>query len=474
MARIIFLQNALFEFLGPMHIAALLKRQGHDCDLLIGDNAAAFMPHLTKANPDIIAFPVMTGNQRWAVNTAVKIKETLGCLAILGGPHPTFFPDIISECGIDVICRGEGEDALLELADAVDSGSDYSRIANLWVKMPDGTVQKNDVRPLIEDLDAYPPPDRLLYNRYPELCRNPVKVFLSSRGCPYNCSFCFNHQMMELYKGKGRYVRHRSHGSLLKEIEEVTAASPTRRVYFCDDTFALQRTWLLDFLPEYGRRIALPFHCLLRINQLDEEIARSLADNGCVTVFWGIESGDEKIRNVLLQKEIADTDIRKGAALLKQQGISFRTYNIIGFPGETLKQAFKTVALNIEIGTDFPWCSLFMPYPGTKLADYAVSEGFLPADVCAEDMEASFHISSALNNPDKDRIVNLHKFFQTAVRVPALVPLIRQLIKLPPNPLFQLWFSLVYFILCVRSEGRSITNTLSLSMGNARYFMKSK
>ncbi len=474
MAKITFLQNVWFEFLGPMHLSALLKSHGHECDLIIGNTAEEFLPLLLESRPDIIAFSVMTGSQQWAVATARQLQDQLGCLTLLGGPHPTFFPEVVKEEGIDIICRGEGEDAILELADAVSSGSDYSDILNLWVKMPDKRVKQNDVRQLIADLDAFPPPDRQLYSRYPILCNNPVKVFLSSRGCPYNCSFCFNHQMMQLYKGKGRYVRHRSPESLLVEIETTMAAFSVRRIYFCDDTFALNRSWLQEFLPAYGRRIGSTFHCLLRINQLDEDLVRLLAANGCVTVFWGIESGDEEIRNLLLHKEISDSDIMKGAALLKKQGISFRTYNIIGFPGETLAQAFKTLELNIAIQTDFPWCSLFMPYSGTALADYAVDKGFLPKDICSHDMEVSFHISSVLHNPDKGKIVNLHKFFQTAVKIPALLPLIRQLIKLPPNPFFQLWFSFVYFILYVRSEGRSTLGTIALGMKNAQFFKKSK
>lgn len=470
MARIVFLQNIWFEYMGTMQISAVLKAAGHECDLLIGGRASDFLPGLLEIKPDVIAFSVMTGGHEWVAEVAGEIKQRLGCLVVCGGPHATFFPEFIRNEGVDIVCRGEGEGALLDLASAIASGSDFSGIANLWVKLPDGTLRQNDVRPLVTDLDSLPWPDRGLYRRYPALTGSGVKVFISSRGCPFDCSFCFNHQMMELYRGKGSYVRHRSPESLLREIEEVTANAKTSRICFADDTFALDKQWLRKFLPAYGELIGLPFHCLVRINQIDEETAGLLAENGCAAVFWGLESGDEAIRTGLLDKGIDDLQIRQGAALLRKHGIRFRTYNILGFPGETLEQAIKTLQLNIEIKTDYPWCSLFTPYPGTRLEEYARQGGFLSSDICGQKIGRSFHGQSLLENPERDRIVNLHKFFQTTVALPSLLPLVRMLIRLPPNPLFQLWFSLVYFLFFLRSEGRSPLDTLPLALRNAGLF----
>ncbi|HXE96323.1 MAG TPA: radical SAM protein, partial [Dongiaceae bacterium] len=187
---------------------------------------------------------------------------------------------------------------------------------------------------------------------------------------------------------------------------------------------------------------------------------------------FGIESGDEHIRNAVLKKAISDDEICRGAAILKKNGITFRTYNIVGFPGETIEQALKTVQLNVAIGTDFPWCSIFMPYPGTRLADYARNRGFLASDLSPDSMEGSFHITSALTNPDRRQLANLHKFFQTAVLMPPLLPVIRLLIKLPENFLFRIWFGIVYFHLYQRSEGRGFIKTFRAALRNGRFFKK--
>jgi hypothetical protein len=204
---------------------------------------------------------------------------------------------------------------------------------------------------------------------------------------------------------------------------------------------------------------------------VDDDLAALLKSNGCDTVFFGIESGDEGYRNAVLGKGVTDGEIRRGAAVLKRHGIRFRTYNIIGFPGETFDQALKTVALNVAIGTDYPWCSLFMPYPGTRLADYARQEGYLDAGIEPDHLEDSFH-RTLLDNPDRDRLINLHKFFQTVVLFPSLLPLVARLVRLPVNRLFQLWFSLVYFLLYVRSERRGLLATLADGVRNSAQFLQ--
>lgn len=469
MAKVVFVQNIWFEFLGPMHISSLLKANGHSCDMLIVEDEEAAIRALESAAPDIVAFSVMTGMHEWASGFAAKLKRHLSCITVFGGPHPTFFPEFISADGIDVICRGEGEYPLLELSDAVTEKRGYFSVRNLWFKCGDGKIIKNDVRNLIEELDTLPFADRELYGKYRSLASN-VAVFLSSRGCPFDCSFCFNHQMMELYRGRGKYVRHRSPESLIDEIRTVTKSRKVTRVYFQDDTFVLDRKWLVEFLKKYAELVAIPFQCLARINQIDDEIASRLSKSGCAAVFWGLESGDENIRLNILGKGVTDEQILSGAAVLKKHGIRFRTYNIVGFPGESFEQALSTLMLNIRIGTDYPWCSIFMPYPGTRLAAFAKEKGFLDRELDLAAMPATFFTGSILRNEDQERIVNLHKFFQTAVLFPVFLRLIIPLTKLPPNRLFQLWFSFVYFVVCIRSEGRGFFQTLKHALKNARLF----
>lgn len=468
--KVLFIQNLWFECLGVMYLSSSLKAHGHDCDVIIGSNTDELIEATGSRTPDIIAFSVMTGMHIWATKLAAELKKQYSCPIVFGGPHPTFFPEIILENGVDIVCRGEGEGALLDLVEAISAKRNIRDIANLWIKTECGEIVRNELRHLEQNLDQLPYPDHNLYAPYSGLCDNRVLLLTASRGCPYNCTFCFNHQLAELYRGKGCFVRHRTPGSVIDEIARYIDERHITRVYFVDDTFTLNHAWLEEFLPLYGARFhGLSFHCLIRINQINDKIVALLRNNGCESVFFGVESGDEEIRNTVLGKAITDDDIRRGAVLLKKHGITFRTYNIVGFPGETFDQALKTVKLNIEIGTDYPWCSIFMPYPGTRLAEYASERGYL-GDLTVDSIENSFHRTSLLNNPDRVRLINLHKFFQTVVLVPALLPIVTLLVRLPVNRIFQAWFNLIYFCMIVRSEGRGLWQTIGISLKNRAFF----
>jgi radical SAM superfamily enzyme YgiQ (UPF0313 family) len=469
MAKLIFLQNMDYPLLGLMHMSSMLKRHGHECDALIGQSIGDFLPILQVERPDMIGFSVMTGMHQWARELSRQLKQAFpDTLIVWGGPHPTFKPDIISDPGVDVICRGEADEAIVDLANAVQEKSSLDSIPNFWVKTADGQVRKNDPRPLLEDLDRLPFPDRTLYRRYPKAGSSTTQIFMASRGCPFDCTFCFNHQLMSLYKNKGRFVRYRTVPNLLAEIREVVANGNVRNIYLNDDTLILNRKWMDEFLEAYGSEIALPFTCLIRADLTSEDLIRRMAGAGCRSVFFGIETGNEALRNGLLKKKVEDKHIVETARLLKQYGIKFRTYNILGLPGETLEDAFKTVEMNIRIGTEFPWAAIFMPYPGTELGDYSMRTGLLDPAFSDEQVSCTFHSTSVLKLEHRREIENLHKFFQTAVLFPCMFPLIKKLVRLPPNKIFVLWFTLVYGIVYIRSEARGWLHTIMFGLKNIR------
>jgi anaerobic magnesium-protoporphyrin IX monomethyl ester cyclase len=467
MARLVFVQNIEYPFLGPMHISSVLKCHGHQCEALIGQRVDDFLPILEQTRPQLIGFPVMTGMHRWAREISLAVKTRLPQAVILwGGPHATFMPDVIREDGIDIVCRGEAEEAVLELANAVQAGTPYDTIANLWVKKPDGTLVRNPVRPLVENLDALPSPDRDLYGRYPNVGSATTQVFMAGRGCPFDCTFCFNHQFRELYRRKGRLVRYRSVRNVLDEIKTIRSRLDLRHVYFNDDTFILNRRWIEEFTDAYKRECPLPFTCLIRADLASEDVIRRLAEAGCRSVFFGIETGNEARRTGLLKKRLTDAQIVETARCLRKHEIKFRTYNILGLPGETLQDAFQTVEMNIRVRASYPWAAIFMPYPGTELGDQSKRMGLLDPRFGADAVDVTFHSASSLRIEHRREIENLHKFFQTAVLMPWTIPVIRRLIRLPPNRLFVLWFTLVYGLLYIRSENRGWRETVAFGLKN--------
>lgn len=453
MSRVVFVQPLLYEYPGVEALAAVLAREGHEVRVVVGRRPAAVARRLRPG--DVAAFPVMTGTEGWALAAAAEIKRRAGCFTVFGGPHPTHSPESCLDPAVDAVCRGEGEGALADLARCLDEGRDPAGIPNLWVRRG-ADVVRAEVRALVEDLDALPPPDRGVYYRdYPLLRTNPHRVFMAGRGCPYACAFCHNEASRELYRGKGRYVRMRSAAAVVAEVCAVRDRWGAGTVFFHDDTFVLDRRWLAEFLPRYRDAVGLPFHCAARADTLDEETVRLLREAGCRSVSFAVESGDEGLRNAVLAKGVTRAQIVAAAALLKRHGIRVVTFNMLGLPGESLAQAWETVRLNAEIGADHPRCSFLTAYPGTRIAR-ALPPGGRPGAIGGWSQQSG----PAAATGDAARLRNVHAFFQTAVLFPRLQPALRLLARLPPNPLFRAWWAIVYFAVFVRGEGRSPLRTL--------------
>jgi radical SAM superfamily enzyme YgiQ (UPF0313 family) len=444
MAKIAFIQSLFFELAGIQSLSALLKINGHTVDLFI-DTEKNIINSLKAFKPDICGFSCLTEDYLWISKISNAIKNTpelRKTLIIIGGPHPTFYPEVIEEDpNIDIICIGEGEYAMQELADTIDKGGDYTNIQNLWVKR-NGNIYKNKVRPLIDDLDSIPPFDRDLHFKYKHLRNKPFKYFFAGRGCPYKCTYCLNHAIRDIYKNKGRYIRYRKAESVIKEIKYIKSIV-LKVVCFADDIFILDRKWSLNFLTLYKKEVNLPFRCNIFINLVDEEIVSALKDAGCNYVMFGIESGNEEIRKRILHKYISDEVIIKVSQLLHKYKINFSTSNMFGFPGETLENALETIKLNARIHPTTTWASVFQPYPKMDITEYAIRNNYLDPQDLKKKAYDSF-LDSPIKGNDIKKIFNLHKFSLITIKLPWLLPLVKLLIKLPPNKLFYYIYALSY------------------------------
>lgn len=427
MARILLIQSLFVEQFGIMTLSAVAKARGHNVALAIGSDSH-ILSKAREFSPDIVGFSVLTGYQKRYLQLGRTLKQNLTPkpVIVFGGPHATFFPEVVMEDGVDIVCRGEGEGALLDILDAIDSGKDFEGINNSVIKR-DGKLKSFPLRPLL-NLDEIPFPDRDIYTDYPIIYDSDMVTFMASRGCPYNCSFCFNKDMVNMVRGLGAWVRFRSVDNLIKEIDIIQQKKKIRTIDFHDDTFILKRKWLFEFLDAYASKFSIPFTCNIRADLIDLEIANALKVAGCCRVSFGVECGDEKLRNLVLKKSLTDDQIREAAAVLHKVGIPFFTYNMMGLPGESLDEAFKTLNLNIEIESECAWTSIFQPFPGTELARYCIEKGFLKNQI-STDEPVDTHTTSLLNQPDIDKVVRLQKFVYLAVKFPIMLQLIKKLVN---------------------------------------------
>jgi radical SAM superfamily enzyme YgiQ (UPF0313 family) len=338
----------------------------------------AFAATLDAFKPDVVGFSVMSVNYKISAILAGVVKEKRpDALNIFGGIHPTIAPeDTIRDPVVDIICRGEGEGAMTELLSVLDAGSDYAKIPGLWVKR-NGVVTQNAVRPLVQDIDSLPFPDRDLLDP----ARLQAELYginmLSSRGCPFPCSYCQNEFLMDLYKGQGRFVRYRTIENVFAEIDEVIAKYKPSRLSFSDESFTLNKKHLKEFCERYVKRYTIPFLCQTRPDLIDEDTIKTLKEGGCDFINMAIESGNPKIRNAVLQRNISTEKVVEAFTLARRFGIRTGSFNMIGLPEEDLSTVWDTIRLNKQLQPDRIMCTVYMPFLGTKLGEDCLKAGWL-------------------------------------------------------------------------------------------------
>lgn len=441
--RVALINNLFVDQLGYFYISAVLKQAGHEVRMFITDRNLE--SDLRSYNPGVVGFTAVTGNHVWAGMTAQDLRQVLPkAKYVLGGPHPTYHPEVILHPGWDYICRGEGETSIVELVDALEQGRDTTRIPGIWAK--DGNrIYENDFARQIEDLDSIPYPDRSLYDAFPFIRNHMHSLMLSSRGCPWQCSFCYAPTLASLTKGKGKFVRFRSVDNVVGEALELRRQFKLRTVEFVDDIFGMHRPWLREFSQKWREHVKLPFIGNLRADLINEEVVDLLADAGCLAVSFGIESGNDRVRNEILQKEVEAERILLAARELRRRKIKIITYNILGSPTESIEEAWDTVRINQKVRPDFCFVSLMQPYPKTKIWETAVREGvYDPSAASFDELEASYHDQSPLKIPHRREINNLQKLFNLAVWFPWLTPAVRFATRLPLDKFYYAVFLVLH------------------------------
>lgn len=430
--KVLFLSfDYLTQPLGIAHLAAALHQAGHEAEVAALGDLARQEALLRHFKPQILCLSLITGQHVLFVERARQIKAAHPHLLILaGGPHPTFYPECLQEPCLDAICRGEGDRALPAFVDAVASrGALPESLANWWIKRPDGSFSCGEVAPLVGDLDRLPFPDRAIFDRACPGAR-PVAVFvMASRGCPFNCSYCFNHAYRELYRGHGGMCRRRSVGNVIAEIQQLRQRYPLQIVVFQDDTFNLDRTWLEEFARRYGRQVGLPFHCHLRADLLDESGAELLRQAGCLSVKLGLEAGREQVRNGVLKRGMTLEQFERACVLLHRNGIRFATENILAVPGTSLEDDLCTYEVNRRVRPQHTFATLMQVYPRTGIADYALRHGYASSPIT--EFPATFYEDSTVSISHKEQRGRLRALFALGVSLHLPVALIRLLINLP-------------------------------------------
>jgi radical SAM superfamily enzyme YgiQ (UPF0313 family) len=422
--------------MGLMQIASIVLSHGHEVDLtLLTRN---YIDDIDSFRPDLLAVSMMSSEYARLKHSLHNVKNHFPNLPILvGGPHVTFIPGTIAQMPADGVCVGEGEAAIIDVLKRVEDGRDWSDLHNISV---DG--QQPILRPLLTDLDGLPFINReIVYKRSPALRRFKMRSFYTTRGCPFKCTYCFNHAFNKMYRGLGPVVRRRSVDNVLEEMEKVKKNYPTDFIRIADDSFILKEDqWLEEFCRKYAQRIKVPFYCLMRAEVVTPNIVRLLKQAGCASVCMSIESGDERIRREVLGRPVSDATIIKAFDMFNQAGISIYTNSMLALPTATIEDEWTTLKLNYRCRPSYASFTICVPYPGTRMFDFCQEKGLLDIDMDYDNIPESVWDLSILNSysrKEKRIHKNITLLGPSAVELPWLRKLITvKLLSLPSNLLY--------------------------------------
>jgi len=401
------------EHLSLMLFSSILKNAGHTVDVCSAQYCA-IARKLYRKNFSIVGYSVPTVYASLYLRLNEQVKQNFTVFSVFGGPHPTAVPEIIEKDGVDGICIGEGEYAMLELVENMSSGRPITNIQNWWIK-ENGKIFKNPLRPLISNLDNLPFPDRDLFKKQRFFDSEKIHI-ITGRGCPYSCSYCCHSFYNLLYEGEVTKIRKRSVENVIEEIRQFKSKFPLKFVMFDDDILVLPFEWFKEFCLQYKKYINIPFFCYLRPDLITPNTVRLLKSSGCHSVSMGLETADDSLRNVILKRDMSKEQIIEAARLIKEYKIRLKTSNIIGIPGSFLDQDIETIKLNIKCGVDYSSVEFLKPYPKTK-------------------------ISALIQNGNHSHLrKNLRYLFALTIEYPFLLKVIKILIRLPLCHVYKLCY----------------------------------
>lgn len=425
--RVLFVYPNLYTQMGFNHglasLSASLKERGHETRLVnLNENLPPVPTHaevlelVREWQPGMIAFSCLTQQYPAGLELARWLRDAEADLPpmIVGGVHPTMVPEEVMADGVwDHVGVGECEDALVQLVERIEAGEVPEDAPNFlswkggtrpsaapqledWVRNPVGDFP---------DLETLPVPDYDLFDAQ-RITDQKHGWFglLSSRGCPYRCTYCLNHKIVDLYRGdlersvsKLGFFRFRPPEKMIAEVRGVLARyKGIGTLIFDDDLFTQNVEHALATCKAYAESdIDVPFVVNSHVKQLDPRVAEALAAAGCRILKLGIESGSPRVRREVLQRNMSDRDILGTIESAEANGLHTSGFVMVGLPYETTDERWETVDLLARSGIGRFRTSLFFPFPGTESHRQSIEGGYIAGD--AETTVTDFTESSCLD-----------------------------------------------------------------------------
>ena len=414
-----------WENIGIGYLAALAKLEGHTVELLFDDGlfsdymALSLEPlrhlfdpwpqmkaQLAREKPDIVGINIFTSGYLWARGLARRIRSMYPQTVIVGGgSHVTVAPHTVLQKRdeFDAVLVGEGEIAWLELLRRFKADAALPHdIRGLWVKGADGSIVENGWGDVVENLDELPFSDKEIFAPYYPHAK--TYGIITSRGCPYACSFCQNNAFKRQYGNTWSRVRHRSPDNVLEELLQARRTYRFESVHFVDDCFTSDKKWLKRFLHRYGSEIGLPFRCVNHPATLDEERIRQLKDAGCYSVVIGVQDWNAEVRRGLYGRYESDDQIRAAFAMAEKAGLHIIANQICGSPAEKPADLARACAAYASLKISRIATFHLTYFPGADITGMARDLGWIDDGALKRIYEgecSSYHGGGSIESPEQ-------------------------------------------------------------------------
>jgi len=370
--------QGLFPPLGIAYIASALEKGGYEVNIIdapaLNISRDGIKQLILRDNPDLIGVTTTTATIHGALEACQAARECEK-IVVIGGVNLEIFPrETLSFPFIDFGIQGEGEESLLCLLKALEGKFSFRDVPGLIFR-EDGEILINPPA-IVSDIDNIPFPARHLLpmHRYSSvIAMHPATIMISSRGCPHKCSFCYKQAI-------DKKIRYRNPISVVDEMEQLVRDYKMREILFYDEAFTSRRDHVEKICREIlKRKIKILWESTARVDEIDIDLLKIMAEAGCIRLRYGVESGDPEILE-RMNKKITPDMIKKTFRLTREAGIRTLAYFQVGYPGETEKSFRNTIALARELDLDFATFTITTPYPGTPLFDECARSGIVDQD----------------------------------------------------------------------------------------------
>lgn len=441
--RILFVINnlGLMDPAGIAYLSAIAGEFGHERYLCILHNQD-ITKRIQEVKPDVIAYSLNSCEADEVFEVHRQLVKPTGIFSIMGGPHPTFYPESFEKSGVDAYCIGEGELVFANVLRTLSKGGNIDTLNGIKTKTKSNPLEG------LAYLDSLPMPDRDLILGSTFLAGFPRKTFLTSRGCPYSCAYCFNPTLRDMYRGNGTWMRRFSVDRVIREITDVRSKYRLNFVKFDDDNFALGGTgWLEEFSYKYRKEVGLPFNCLLRLENATDAVLRPLKNAGCHSITTSIDSSNEQIRKEILRRNIRivhNEELAEALLRIKEYGIHVFVNYITGVPTATAEDELNSIKMNQAGKITYANYTTLTPFHGTAIWNYCNSRGLynntnIPQSLMKPTLLAGF----TLQEKRVQRNVLLLGAFGCVLPHWLMLCLAWMVQIIPPNRLFILMYSLL-------------------------------